>query len=118
MDSIIRTLMKRLILLSACTVGLMILVAREFARGLLSPRGLGIAHLVLSIAVGVWAVLIVKKAAKAYTVLPIPSGTALDPVTRKRRLVGVRVGQVGAAVNLCIIAVVIRVVVQLQRSLN
>jgi len=143
-DSMIKTLMKRLLLMSVCSVGLMILVAREFAHGHLSPRELGITLLILSIAIGTWGVLISKKTAKEYRVTPGPPGTAIDPVTRKRRLLGIRVGQVvivilalsllnglrligqapvlplltGVVVNLCIIGVVIRVVVKLQRSLS
>lgn len=139
MDGMIKTLMRRLLPLSACSVGAMVLLALAFSRGLLPPRGLGIAILALGVAAGIWAVLIVKKSAKEFKG---PSGLSIDAVTRKRRLLGIRVGKiaivvlalllifgllqggplfpllVGAIVNLCIMGAVIQVVVRLQRSLH
>jgi hypothetical protein len=142
MDGMIKTLMRRLLPLSSCSVGAMVLLALAFSRGLLSPRGLGIAILALGVAAGIWAVLIVKKSAKEFKEPSGPSGLSIDAVTRKRRLLGIRVGKiaivvlalllifgllqggpllpllVGAIVNLCIMGAVIQVVVRLQRSLH
>jgi hypothetical protein len=140
--SMVKTLMRRLLPLSACSVGAMVLLALGFSRGLLSPRGLGVAILTLGAALGIWAVLIIKKSAKEFTVPPGPLGASIDAVTRKRRLLGIRVGKmaivvlvlllifglrqggpllplvVGAVVNLCIMAAVVQVVIRLQRSLH
>jgi hypothetical protein len=134
--------MRRLLPLSVCSVGAMVLLALGFSRGLLSPRGLGVAFLTLGVALCIWAVLIIKKSAREFTVPLGPSGVSIDAVTRKRRLMGIRVGKiaivvlalllivglfqggplipllVGAIVNLCIMAAVIRVVVRLQKSLD
>jgi len=81
MDRMIKTFFRRMLLLSV-SVGLMILLAVEFGRGLLSPRELGIALLILCVAIGSGAVLIVRKSAGEYRVAPEPS---IDDVTRKRR---------------------------------
>lgn len=67
-----------------------ILLSLEFSRGRLSPRGLGIALLILCIAYGTAAVLIIKKSAKELT-LPLGlSGTSIDPATRKLLLRRIR----------------------------
>lgn len=133
--------MKRLLLLSSCSVGVMTLLALGFSRGLLSPRELGIAIVMLGGGVGTWAVLIMKRSAREFK---LPPGTSIDDVTRKRRLLGIRAGKVAIAVlavlllvrlrgigsdpllpllvtiaiNLCIMAAVIQVVVRLQKSLH
>jgi hypothetical protein len=141
-DSIIKTLMKRLLPLSACSVGAMVLLAWGFGRGLLSPRGLGIAILTLGVVASIWAVIIFKKSAKASKVRSDASELSIDAATRKRRLLGIRVGKiaivvlalflvfgllqggpflpllVGAIANICMMAAIIRIVVRLQRSLH
>jgi len=137
-----RALMKRLLPLSVCSVGAMVLLALGFSRGLLSPRGLGVAILILGFAVAIWAALIAKKSAKESKVPSAPSGLSIDADTRQRRPLGIRVGKivivilalllifrllqggpplllaVSAIVNLFIMAAVIQVVVRLQRSLH
>ncbi len=142
MDGMIKMLIRRLVALSACFVVAMVLLALGFSRGLLSPRGLGIAILTLGVAVGIWAVLIMRKSAKELKVPPGPPGASIDAVTRKRRLLGIRIGKVaivvlllllifgllrggpllsllaGAIVNLCIMAVIIQMVIRLQRNLH
>ena len=95
--------------------------------GLLSPRGLGIALLTVCIGIVIWAVIIIRKTAAELRETPTPQEVPIDGATRKRRLLGVRAGQlaivilalsllsglrqigtaplfplaVGAAVNLC-----------------
>jgi len=137
-------LMKRTLLMSVCAVAVLILLTREFAHGLLSPRGLGIALLTVCIGIVIWAVIIIRKTAAELRETPTPQEVPIDGATRKRRLLGVRAGQlaivilalsllsglrqigtaplfplaVRTAVNLCTMAVVIQVVMRLQRSLN
>jgi hypothetical protein len=143
MDSMTKTVMKRLLLFSACSVGVMTLLTVAFSRGLLSPRGLGIALLTLCIAIGSAAVLIIKKPAKEFAVSPGPHGT-IDAVTRKRLLWRLRMAKtrivimgialvlgltqirdfpvlallVGLALNLLITAQSVQTVMRLKKILN
>jgi hypothetical protein len=73
MVGIKKRLFGRLLLLSVCSVGATILLALEFGRGLLSPRELGIALLILFVAIGGGAVLIIRKSASEYRTAPEPS---------------------------------------------
>jgi hypothetical protein len=142
MNGMIKILVRRLLPLSASFVAATVLLAFVFSRGLLSPRGLAIALLALCIFGGMWAVIIIRKTAKELEVQPGSPEASLDAVTRKRRLLGIRVGKIaivalllclvlgllrggpllpllaGAIANLCIIAAIIVVVVRLQRSLH
>jgi hypothetical protein len=142
MDIMIKTLTRRLLPLSVCSVGAMALLALGFTRGLLSPRGLGAAILALGLAVAIWAARIVEKSAKESKSPSAASGPSIDADTRKRRVLGIRVGKiaivilallltfrllqggpplflaVSAIVNLCILAAIIQVVVRLQKSLR
>ena len=137
-----KTPVKRLLLLSACAVGAAFLFSLGLRRGFLSPRGLAVAILILGVAVGSWAVLLVKQSANDLAAPPAPSSSPLDSVTRRRRLLGIRMGKVAivalalllilslfrggpplalivaGVVNVCIIAAIIHVVVRLQRSLR
>src|SRR6266853_3640264 len=47
----------------------------EFSQGLLSPRMLGLALLILCIGIGVGAGLLIKKSAKEFAIPPMPPGT-------------------------------------------
>jgi drug/metabolite transporter (DMT)-like permease len=82
MDGMTKTLFRRLLLLSVCSVGVTILLALEFGRGLLSPRELGIALLILCVAIGGGAVLIIRKSVSEHREGPKSS---IDDVARKRR---------------------------------
>jgi hypothetical protein len=139
-----KTLMKRLLLLSACSVAAMVALAIEFSHELLSPRQLGIALLVLCIAIGTGAVVIVKKSAKEFALAPALPGTSIDAVTRKRLIWQIRAAKtmivlmgvalvaglaevkngpllpllVGVAMNLMITATSVRTVVRLKKILN
>lgn len=140
MDSVTKILVKRLLLFSAYSVGAMTLLVLAFSRGFLSPRGLGIALLIMCIAIGSVAVAIIKKSAKEFAIL---LGTSIDETTtRKRRLLGIRAGKamiallaltlvlglfrggplapvlVGIAVNLAMMLSLIWWVLRLQRSLH
>jgi hypothetical protein len=127
---------------SASFVAAVVLLEFGFSRGFLSPRGLAIGLLALCISGGMWAMIIFRKSAKELEVQPGSPGASIDAVTRKRRLLGIRVGKiaivvlvlllvlgllqggpllprlVGAIVNVWIIAAIILVVVRLQRSLH
>ena len=83
MDSVIKMVMKRLLLLQVCSIAVTVLLAREFSHGVLSPRGLGIALLMVCIAIGVGFVLI-KRSAKELTIPSGQSESPVDDVTRKR----------------------------------
>jgi hypothetical protein len=138
MDRVTKILIKRLLLFSACSLGAMTLLVLAFSRGFLSPRGLGIALLIMCVAIG--SVAIIKKSAKEFAILP---GTSIDDTTtRKRRLLGIRAGKamiallaltlvlglfrggplapvlVGIAVNLAMMLSLIWWVLRLQRSLH
>jgi hypothetical protein len=64
LDGLIKTAIKKLLVLQVCLLGVMILVAIAFLRGLLSARDLGIVALVLFIATVISLRLIRKKLAK------------------------------------------------------
>ncbi len=142
----IKTVMKRLLLLYACALGMTVLIVREFSHGLFSPRGLGVILLTLCIALGSTAVLVVKKSAKEFALQPSPPGTHIDAVDRKLLLRVVRNAKiriatmaallvlgmglpeirnvslwallVALAVNLLIIVTSARTVIRLKRILN
>jgi hypothetical protein len=80
----IKTLMKRMLLFSVCFVGAMLVLAIGFTRGALSPRELGIALLVLCIAMFTSVVLIARKTAREWQpkIFP-PAGTPIDPAAHK-----------------------------------
>jgi len=144
MDSMIKTVMKRLLLLCGCSMAVTILLVREFSHGLLSPRGYAIALPALGAAVFIGAVLIVKRSAKEFAVLPGPPGTSIDAVTRKRLLWRLRMAKtriaimgialvlgltqirdfpvlallVGLALNLLITAQSVQTVIRLKKILN
>jgi drug/metabolite transporter (DMT)-like permease len=82
MDGMIKTLFRRMLLLWFVSVGVMILLAVEFGRGLLSPRDLGIALLIVCVAIGSGAALMVRKSASEYREAPEAS---INDITRKRR---------------------------------
>lgn len=82
MDGMFKTLYRRMLLLWFVAIGVMIPLGLEFGRGLLSPRELGIVLLILCVAIGSGAALIVRKSASEYREAPEAS---IDDVTRKRR---------------------------------
>jgi hypothetical protein len=137
----LKTLMKRLLPFSACNIVALTLLALGWSDGLISPRELTIALLAWGVAVGIWAVLIIRKSAKESKTPVAPPPTPIDAMVRERRLLGIRVGKaaivalvlllilgvlrggpwlsllVGAVVNISAILVIMRVVQRLQRSL-
>jgi hypothetical protein len=144
MDGMLKSLVKRLLLLSACSAGVMILFALGSSRGILSPRGLGIALAILCIAIAIGTVLIIKKSAKELRVTPGPPGSSTDAVTRNRLLWRLRMAKttivimgvalvagltqiknspilpllVGLIMNLLITAKSVQTVVRLKKILN
>jgi hypothetical protein len=142
----IKTVMERLLLLCGCSFVVTVLLSYEFSRGLLSPRGLGAALLMVCIAIGVGVVLIIKKSAKELPILLGPHGTPIDPGTRKLllrviRRAKIRIATMGVllvlgvglpeirdvpvwallvalAMNLLIIATSVQTVVRLQKTLR
>ena len=79
MDGMIKTLIRRMLLLWFVSIGVILLVL-EFGR--LSPRELGIALLILCVAIGSGASLIVKRSASEYRQA---SESSIDAVPRKGR---------------------------------
>jgi hypothetical protein len=105
---------------------------------------LGIALLTVCVAVGIGVVIVTRKTAAELSETSEPLGIPINEATRKRRVLGIRVGQlaivvlfvlllnglreigrvptlpvlVGAGINLCIIAAVVWVIVRLQKTLN
>jgi len=76
-----KTLMKRMLLLSAFSVGALLLLAMGLGRGILSPRGLGFAMLILCIAIFTGFVLISRTTAKERQPNVL---SPIDAATRKR----------------------------------
>ena len=130
----------KLALLSACTVSVGALLFIESSRGLLSPRALAIALLVVFACFGGGWVFIARKAPKELTGTPESPLSPIDEATRKRRLLAIRAGKgmiallvmsliiglfrggpflpvaVGVVMNLAITASVIWWVMRLERS--
>jgi hypothetical protein len=80
MDGMFKTLFRKMLLLSV-SGGVMIVLVLEFGRGLLSTRELGIALLILCVAIGSGAALIVRRSASEYREAP----ESIDDVPCKRR---------------------------------
>jgi hypothetical protein len=143
MESVIKTLAKRLLLSFVVSMGMVILLAHEFGQGILSPRGFKITLLLVAVGMAVWAVFIIKKTATDLGATPLrPPGSPLDEATRKRRLLGIRAGKamivllvaslifglsqngplvpvlVGAIVNFWMMGALIWWVARLQKSLH
>ena len=63
-----------------------------------SPRGLGIALLTVCIGIGIWAALIIRKTAAELRATSALPGASMDEATRKRRLLGIRAGQLAIVI--------------------
>ncbi len=139
-----KTFRKRWILLNACSVGVGILFVREFIRGALSPRGFGIAGLILGLAYCTAVALTIKKSAKEFTASLGPSAPSIDEATRTLFLRRIRRAKtniafltvvlvlaliqirnfpplallVGGALNLLTSAHEVRTIIRLKRVLN
>jgi hypothetical protein len=98
MDGMIKLLMKRLLLLYVCSVGGVLLLTYGFSRAFFSPRGLGVALVILCIAIATGAVLINKTSAKEFAVPARLPGAAIDTVTRKRLLWRIRMAKTTIAI--------------------
>jgi hypothetical protein len=142
MDRIIKTIATRLLLLLVCSMGMLILLAREFSHGVLSSRWFEVGLLMVAAGMGVSAMVIVTKTANGLRGIAGPPGTTVDEVTRRRRLLGIRAGKAmiallaialvfglfrggplvpvlaGIAMNLAMMLSLIWWVVRLQRSLH
>jgi len=101
----IKTVMKRLLILSACSAGVLILLSYEFSHGRLSLRGLGIVLLIFAFGVGTAAVLITKKSGKGFTSPPGPSGTSIDAATRNQLLWRIRMAKVRIVIAAVVLVV-------------
>jgi hypothetical protein len=138
------TLAKRLLVLFVCFVGVGSLLNYVFGRGLLSPRGLGVALLILCIALVSGFLLSVKKSAKEFAMPLEPDGTATNATTRKLLLWRMRRAKkrivimvfvlalalinfrsfpllpllVGVALNLLITARSVQIVFRIKKALN
>jgi len=97
MENMIKTFIKRLVPFFACSVGVTLLLSYEFIHGLLSPRRLGLALLILCIASGLGDVLIIKKSAKEFAIPPLPPRTPIDAFDRKLLLRVVRKAKIRIA---------------------
>ncbi|MCU1272345.1 MAG: hypothetical protein JWN74_3639 [Acidobacteriaceae bacterium] len=91
----IQTVIKRMLLLSGCSVTVIILLSYEFSHRNLSPRGLGIALLIVCAAIGTAAAFLIKKSAKEFAV---PPGTSVNAVTRKQLLWQIRMAKIRIAI--------------------
>lgn len=138
---IMRMLFRKFLIMSSCFLCAVLLLAFAFSQKFISPRGLGIARLIVVIGVATWAVMVVTKSAREFKVRHDPSRASIGVVTRKHRcriwaarlaaivllllfISGLRqpgplwARLVGAAFSLSIIAAVIQFLVRLQRNLH
>lgn len=83
MARFVKRLIKRLLLLSLCFCGVIILLTREFSQGALSPRSFGFTILMVAIGTGAWAVLIFKFSAQECSAALGPTNVPLDVDARK-----------------------------------
>jgi hypothetical protein len=145
MDSVGQGLMKRVSLLFACSVGVTMVLAVEFSRHQLSPRGLGIGLLIVCIFIGAVVASIVGKSHREFNAQAgQPAAAAIDAVTRKRLLSRMRRAKItivlmfvvlvlgltqirllpigpliiGVAINLLTTAKSVQTVIRLKRILN
>jgi hypothetical protein len=135
---------KRLWALWLCTLGVLILLAREFIVGFLSPHGLLIAVFIVGLATAAVMMFIVTKSAKEFNVPTLVPGTSIDAVTRNRLLRRIRMAKttivimgvtlvvgliefkngpvlpllVGVVINLLTTAKSVQTVVRLKKLLN
>lgn len=140
MKNIPTTLLKRLLPLSVCFLVAGITLSYANSQDVLSGRTLGIALLTLGIGGALWAAHILKRTATEFRVSPAEFGVPAGDAARKRRLLGIRIGKVatvflgfllifgllqngpwlprvvGATINVCIMAAIIRVIVRLQKT--
>jgi hypothetical protein len=93
MDPTISRFLKRLVLLSICSTGVIFALALASRHGLLSPRAMGIALLILCVAIGAAAVRIAKKTSREFKVPAEPPGAATDVATRNRLLWRIRMAK-------------------------
>ena len=70
-----RLFIKRLWLLMACSMGLMLVIVREFIVRSLTPRGFAMAILTVAVALGISVRILIKKSAKE----------TIEPLTGKQR---------------------------------
>src|SRR5579864_3906413 len=131
---------KWLLMLSVCSVALLLVLARLFATGHLSPRGLGIGLLMYCIGVSCLFIQVVKKSARTEP----EASLRIDDMSRRRRLLAVQAGwtaiailvlllinglrqlgnvptlplAVGATMNLLTTAVILRIVLRVQKTLR
>lgn len=141
-----KTYWKKCLLVSVCFLGAITLLSNEPGRGFLDPRALGISLLISIAATVVAFLLIYREYGKDYRAALPPPGTPLDEATRKRRLRYIRNGKivigflaaglvlgsaqfsvsggpvwaflVGALVNLSIIALILKMIARLKKSLD
>jgi len=142
MDGTMLKLMRSLLLLTFCSVVALAVLAVAQSQDFLSGRELGLAMLGLSVAIGVSGVAIIRKSKRDSLVPPAQTPNSVDAATRKRRLFGIWLANatiaalallliigllqggpwlprvVGAAVNLAFIAVLVRLVAGLRKSVR
>jgi hypothetical protein len=94
---VFKIVMKKLLLVFACSVGVIALLGYASGHGRLSPRGLGTALLVLCIAIGATVVFISKKSGKEFSAAPGPSGTSIDADAHKQLLWRIRMAKITVA---------------------
>jgi hypothetical protein len=80
-----------------CFLGVLFLLAREFVVGQLSPRGFGVAVLILMLAGFFGFVVLLRRGASIERQKPPPAGPA-DEATRKRRILWIKLGKIFIAV--------------------
>jgi hypothetical protein len=144
-SEIIKQLGKNLLLLFVCSVGVVIVLVREFNHGLLSPNRLQIATFILAIGMSASAVVIILKFAKKYRGLSKSANEVPQNIRpHERGIRGTRVAQlciiillillfsglhgirketllptfVGVVINLSIIALLARWVMRRKKNVN
>lgn len=140
--SVMKTFRKRFLLWLICLIGAMFLVNYEVGHATPGTSGLIILGLLFPTGFVVALVFIIRKSQREALAAAPPPGAPIDEATRKQRLRYIRVGKItiavlasvllfslfqgfpfwallaGAFINLACIAVLLQVVVRLQKSLR
>src|SRR5438552_7951296 len=93
-----RTVVRRVFALSFSCVGLVILLALGFRRGLVSPRGTAVGLVTVTVALGVGALLVTKSTIRELGASAWSSGMPMDVATRRRLVLRIRAWNIAIVV--------------------
>ncbi len=139
-----KSIVTRLIALSLCSLGAVILLGYEFSEGALSPRALGLILLILCSVIVIMVAFIIRRKPNSPSAIPESLGTPIDAAGQKQLLWRIRMAKLriiimilalvwgltqmrnlplfplllGAIVNLVVTGMSIRTIVLLQKTIR